>query len=221
MAQEAQGSIIRRASSVVLSYGTTAGFQITTAAGDDFILSTHATADFNTLGIVAGMRIRVNSTKNEGIVTVKAMTAASKFTIYEDFSTGHTATNLILYAYNMMDIGEVVGWSGPNESAAVIDITNLQSTVKEKMISIRDSGEVSLDVFFTQESTQKQRLRSDLTNKTINYYDIVLNDSASLDSYFFFQAYPTGFSVQGAVDQAIKGSITLAITGGVQETTRR
>lgn len=219
MAQGAQGSIIRRASSVILTHDTTAGLQLTTGATDK-IFSTHSTADFVTLGITTGMRILVDSTKNPQVVTVKSVDA-TVIQIYEDWTTEHIATGLILRAYNMQDIGEVVGWTGPNESAAVVDITNLQSTVKEKLLMIRDSGEVSLDIFYNHEGTQQQEVRNDLRTKTANYYDIVLNDSASLDSYFWFSAYPTAFSIQGAVDQAIKGSITLAISSGVESATRR
>ena len=43
-------------------------------------------------------------------------------------------------------IGQVTGFSGPSMTAAVIDVTALNSTAKEKLIGIYDGGQVTLNV---------------------------------------------------------------------------
>jgi hypothetical protein len=222
MAQGAQGSVIRRASSVVSTAGNGKGLNIVTGTTDKINATALAGIDFTVGGqaFSIGQRIIVSgATTNIGVYTVKTV-AATVIETYELGLVNENTSFLELKGYTMTDIGQVVSWSGPNEKAAVMDVTHLQSTAKEKMISVRDSGQVSLDIFFNPEGTQHQLLKKDMINKTARYFDIVLNDSASLDSYYWFKAYVSGFSIQGSVDNPIKGSVTLDITAGVEYTTR-
>ena len=43
-------------------------------------------------------------------------------------------------------IGEITDFSGPGGQAAVIDVTNLNSTAKEKLVGLRDEGQLSLSL---------------------------------------------------------------------------
>ncbi len=43
-------------------------------------------------------------------------------------------------------VGDVTDFSGPGGQASVIDITNLNSTAKEKLVGLRDEGQVSLSL---------------------------------------------------------------------------
>ncbi len=112
-------------------------------------------------------------------------------------------------------IGEVVGFNGPSGSANVIDITHLGSTAKEKMVGLRDEGQLTMDVNFVPTDAVQTRLRTDRANRSLRKCVIKLNDNTTdaATTKIIFDAYCSGFSAQGAVDQAMKGSITLEIAG--------
>lgn len=112
-------------------------------------------------------------------------------------------------------IGEVVGWSGPALSAPVIDISHLGSTVKEKLTGVYDPGEITLDInFMTSGQVGQKSLRTSLASRVKSGIIIQLS-TATTTQKIRCEGYVTGFSVQGAVDQAIKGSVTIALSGQV------
>lgn len=217
---------MRRASSVSVNTTATQGFNLTTAGGTAKINATFAAANFTVTGFTTGMRIKVNSTKDgyEYLYTAKAV-AATVIDVHEMFATGVNATNIGFTGYTMETIGDVVGWNGPGMSMPMADITNLSNTAKNKLpVGAYDGGQVTIDFNFDIEATARQMLiQKDLRARTARYYDIVFTDvgAATVGSYCAFQAYPSGYSIQGSVDNPIKGSITLDISGVVQYTTRR
>ena len=219
MALNAQLTQIRRASSVLATAGSTKGLNIATGTTDK-IFTTVVGNDFTVLGFTTGMRLTFNSTKNPDVYTAKTV-AATVIELYEDLTTSENDTYLQLTGYAMTNIGEITGWTGPQDKVAVLDVTNLLSTAKEKMIAIKDSGQVTIDLFFDEESTMQQFVRKDITNKTLRNFDIMFNDSASLKSYIWFPGYISGFSVSGGVDTPIKANMTIEISGGAFYTTRR
>lgn len=112
-------------------------------------------------------------------------------------------------------VGEVVGWSGPSFSAPVIDISHLGSTVKEKITGVYDPGEITLDInFMTSGQVGQRGLRTSLASRVKSGIVIQLS-TATTAQKIRGKGYVTGFSVQGAVDQAIKGSVTIALSGQV------
>lgn len=112
-------------------------------------------------------------------------------------------------------VGEVVGWTGPAYSAGVIDITNLQSTVKEKLTGVYDPGEITLDINFQGSGGAGQKsLRTSLASRVKSGFVIQLSTVTTAQK-IRGEGYVTGFSVQGAVDQAVKGSVTIALSGPV------
>jgi len=116
-------------------------------------------------------------------------------------------------------IGEVVGWSGPAYSAGVIDITHLQSSVKEKITGVYDPGEISFDINFMGSGNVGQKsLRTSLISRVKSGIIIQLS-TATTTQKIRCKGYITGFSVQGAVDQVVKGSVTIALSGPVTWTT--
>jgi hypothetical protein len=112
-------------------------------------------------------------------------------------------------------IAQVVGFNGPSGNANVIDASHLGSTAKEKMIGLRDEGQVSLDVNFLPTDGGQTALRADRASRTMRKAVIKLNDNTSdaATTKITFDAYVSGFSITGAVDQVVKGNITLEITG--------
>jgi len=110
-------------------------------------------------------------------------------------------------------IGEVVGFNGPSGTASIIDVTNLSSTAKEKILGLKDEGQVTLDLNLDPDDTQQAGLRSDRDAGTERNFQIVLTDTGT--TTLSFAAFVMGFSVQGAVDQKIAASVTLEVTGAV------
>lgn len=114
-------------------------------------------------------------------------------------------------------IGEVVGFNGPSGSAAVIDVTNLGSTAKEKIMGLPDEGQVTLDLTYSSTDVGQVALRNDRSSRTKRKLAVKLNDGSS--SMFDVDAYVTGLSLTGAVDDIIKSSVTFELTGPVNWST--
>lgn len=112
-------------------------------------------------------------------------------------------------------IAQVVGFNGPSGNANVIDVSHLGSTAKEKLIGLRDEGQVSLDVNFLPTDGGQSALRADRATRTMRKAVIQLNDNTTevARTKIIFDAYVSGFSITGAVDQVVKGNIALEITG--------
>ena len=110
-------------------------------------------------------------------------------------------------------IGEVKDWDGPSGSAAVIDVTHLGSTAKEKRVGLRDEGQykVTFSRIFGdagQESAVTARANRTLRNFKATYSDGTIGS---------FTAFVMDFSIKGGVDNVIDGSMTLEISGAYTE----
>jgi len=115
------------------------------------------------------------------------------------------------------EIGEVKDFSGPGGGAAVIDVTHLQSTAKEKLIGLRDEGQLTMSVNFNATDVGQIALKSDRATRTKRKALIKFNDAAT--NCAVFDAYCLLYQVTGAVDDSIAASITLEIDGAVTHTT--
>ena len=109
-------------------------------------------------------------------------------------------------------IGQVVAFNGPSGSAGKIDVTNLLSTAKEFLMGIRDEGEIGIDVVYDPSDTAQNAMFVDRGTRTKRGWIIKLStDSKKLGGL----GYCTGFAITGAVDDSVKASLTIAITGAV------
>lgn len=124
------------------------------------------------------------------------------------FSVGDGASPEVFTA-----VGEVQSIAGPDGSAPEIDTTNLSSTAREFNMGLPDEGNVTLEVFMDTGDAQQTNLRTVRASQTIGNYRITLTDSPA--STLTFAAYVTGFSLGIAIDEVIKATITLRITGAV------
>lgn len=112
-------------------------------------------------------------------------------------------------------IGSVVGFSGPTGSAAIIDVTNLGSTAKEKMCGLPDEGQFSFDMTLDTANAVQTRLRAARAARTKKKVVIKLNDSTDdkTKTKILFDGYVTNFSITGAVDDVLKAACQIEITG--------
>jgi len=114
-------------------------------------------------------------------------------------------------------VGEVTDFTGPGGAAAVIDITHLQSTAKEKMIGLRDEGQVSMSLNFNATDTGQVNLIADRASRTKRNALIKFADSDT--NAVAFGGYCLQFSISGAVDNKISANAVIEIDGAVSYTT--
>lgn len=113
------------------------------------------------------------------------------------------------------EIPEIVSFNGPGGAAAVIDVTDLSSSAMEKKMGLRDEGQLSFEMNYIPDNTQHAALRTARANRTLTPFQIILTDVST--TTWVFNAYVTGFTIQGAVNNVVKASVTLEITGVISE----
>lgn len=128
-------------------------------------------------------------------------------------SQGITLQYTIGSPSNMAGIANVVGFSGPGGAAAVIDVTNLSSTAKEKLMGLPDEGQFTIDINFDPDDAGHIAIRGARVSRTRSEFKINFSDATPATATFW--GYVLGFAVTGAVDQAVKAAITIEIDGPV------
>lgn len=116
---------------------------------------------------------------------------------------------------NMQAIGNVVSFNGPGGSATVIDVTNLDSTAKEKRMGLPDEGQFTLELNYDPDNTSHIGLRNARKSRTRTEFKLTLTDTGATSLTFF--GYVLGFAIQGGVDAIVKASLTIEIDGAVAE----
>jgi hypothetical protein len=118
-------------------------------------------------------------------------------------------------------VGDVKTFSGPSGSAGVIDITSLGSTAKEKMMGLRDEGQITLELNLNPADPAQMKMKTDRANRTLKSWIIKLNDNSSDANRTRLkgEGYVTGLSISGGVDDVVKASVTIEISGGVSWST--
>lgn len=114
-------------------------------------------------------------------------------------------------------IGGVMGFNGPDGAASEIDITDLASTAKEFIPGLRDEGSISIDLLFLTTDTAQSQMISDRASRTKSRMAIDYNDASSSRDHF--EAYCMSFAKTGAVDDAVKATVGIRITGPITQTT--
>jgi len=114
-------------------------------------------------------------------------------------------------------VGEVIDFSGPGGQANVIDVTHLNSTAKEKLMGIRDEGQLTLTVNHCPADAGQQNLIADRGTRTLRKCVIAFSDASSYLA--IFDGYCLGYSVSGGVDDKVTASIVVEIADAVTYTT--
>jgi len=121
-------------------------------------------------------------------------------------------------------VGDLIGFSGPSQSANVIDITNLDSTAKEKLVGVYDGGQITLNLNWAASHATylgQLKLQECLRARTKGCFLIELGGTAaaSTGKTVIGKGYVTGLNITGSVDNKVAGDVTIAITGGVSLST--
>lgn len=108
-------------------------------------------------------------------------------------------------------VPNVTDFSGPGGQASVIDVTNLLSTQKEKMMGLSDAGQLTFNLNFDPDSSVHQQIRQAWVTRQLCEIKITFTDSTPASC--ILSGYVLGFQLSGGVDNVIKAAITFEITG--------
>jgi hypothetical protein len=163
-------------------------------------------------GFVVGMDITTSDGTNASVGKVTGVTALV-LTVNGTVATVAAASKTVTGAAK---IGEVKSFNGPGGQASEIDVTTLESTAKEFLMGLQDEGEISMEVNFDPADVGQVFCRNARANQTRNSYRITLPNAAA--TKLDFLAFCKGFSLAGGVDDVVKASLTLRVTGAVTYT---
>ena len=110
-------------------------------------------------------------------------------------------------------VGEVKEIGGPSGSAPVIDVSNLSSVKREKIMGLPDEGQITLSLNYDGDDAQQDALRAARTARTATNFQIVTSNSPP--ETLSFTAYVLEFSLNFAVDEVVGLTVTLEIDGAV------
>ena len=112
-----------------------------------------------------------------------------------------------------VQIGSVTDFTGPGGQAAVIDITHLTSTAKEKMMGLRDEGQLTLTLNYDATNTGQAALLADRASRSKKKALIKFSDTAT--HIAVFDGYCLAFSITGAMDNKVSANAVIEIDGAV------
>lgn len=117
--------------------------------------------------------------------------------------------------YNYLE--QVTKISGPDGSAALIDVSHLLSTRKEYLPGLADNGQIQLECNFT--GGTEQLALFDMFNTTADpqqfRIEIPKDSTKTLFHQFDFNALVLKWGLADAVDSKVVLNVTLQTTGGV------
>jgi hypothetical protein len=95
-------------------------------------------------------------------------------------------------------------------SAAVIDVTDLDSTAKEKLMGVKDEGSITLNFNYIAADPGQVLAFGARDAVTLCSFEIAVKTKK-----FAFDGYVTTAEVSGGVDQKVSLGMTVEITGAV------
>lgn len=112
-------------------------------------------------------------------------------------------------------LAEVTGLSGPGESLELIDATHMESSdgYREFIPSLRDSGEISVDLNFLPADSNQGGLRDDLVAGTKRNWQLVWTDTGT--TTYSFSGYVTAVEPTASIDDKLSASATIKVTGPI------
>lgn len=108
-------------------------------------------------------------------------------------------------------ISNVKTFSGFDGSSAEIDVTNLDSVAKEFRLGLRDNGQFSLELDRDFADPGQTALNAAQTASDEQQFKIKFSN----EKMATFKGYVKKFSLSGGVDQVVKASCDIRISGAV------
>lgn len=114
-------------------------------------------------------------------------------------------------------IANLVSFQGPTGSRQVIDATVLASTGKDKDVGIPDYGQITFEFNWSPAGADAALVDTwdNFIAGTLHNWRITFTDSPQ--TTFSFAAYVLNFSYSANLDDIVRGSVTLEISGSVTD----
>ena len=119
-------------------------------------------------------------------------------------------------------LGCIKSFSVDGNARAEIDITCLTSTSKEYIFGLRDEGTMSLEITYDPSDAGWNLAQASYASDTAYKFKVTFNDQITpvtgSGTIQDFDGFVMNLSYNGAVDDALSGSIEVKITGDITET---
>ena len=109
----------------------------------------------------------------------------------------------------------LTSFQGPSGSRQVIDATTLSSVAKEKDVGIPDLGQITFDYNFSGADPALIDCWDNFNAGTLHSFRLTFSDSPA--TQFDFSAYVLSFNFNASLDDIVRGSVTLEISGTVTD----
>lgn len=111
-------------------------------------------------------------------------------------------------------IAEVLSIKGPSETTAELEVTSMDSSQKEFISDLPDSGEVSFEMNFVGNSASQQGLRTDLRAGTVRNFKLILNDQQTTGkTTIAFSGIVKSLDLSADKGSAYKASASIKVSG--------
>ncbi len=114
-------------------------------------------------------------------------------------------------------IGSITDFNALGGAAAIIDVTNIASTAKEKLAGLYDEGQITMSVSMDSSAIGHAKLREVRAARSKITTLIHLNDSAfgaTGHTQIKAKGFVTSFPFSGSVDGKLARNVTIEVTGG-------
>jgi len=169
---------------------------------------------------------------NGDVVTLAALTGANAATLNgQSFTVLYKTTNTFAIAVDTTGltitagsgtatpttftaVNNVKSYSGFDGSASELDKTNLTSTAKEFALGLVDPGAFSIELDTDLNDAGQAALRAKQQSGAISNFRLVLPGAVANLTYTW-TGYVKKFAQTGGVDQIVKGSVDIRISGAI------
>lgn len=117
---------------------------------------------------------------------------------------------------SFVQITGFASFNGPGGSAAVLDATDLSSLAKEKLLGLRDEGQLSFTLRYNPGQASHKKLRQLRADSARGEFKLSFTDAEQ--TVWAFEGFVPTFTIQGGVDALVEASVTIEITGVITET---
>ena len=111
-------------------------------------------------------------------------------------------------------IGGLISFSGFDGEASDIDVTTLASTAKEYRQGLQDFGNFSIEFIYDPNDVGQVELQTQKAAQTAATMVLTLPDTVTLNRATF-EAFVKSITISGGVDDVVRGTANLKITGAV------
>ncbi|WP_250451204.1 phage tail tube protein [Caballeronia sp. ATUFL_M2_KS44] len=110
-------------------------------------------------------------------------------------------------------VKNVKSYSGFDGSASEIDVTDLDSTAKEKRLGLIDNGSFSIDVNVDMADPGQMALKAAQKASTLESFKLEYPDGTGST----FDGFVKSFPIAGGTDAVITSTVALTISGAVTD----